>query len=404
MCLLVVKIEIRFLGSPIEKLRGSNSATRRANKPVTDNMYGTQSLTKVVYLLGAGASHACVSHVGCPHGILMKHLGQPLTEKLRTLLQDGYLDDDSLNNLVNSVIDETTDFEQVITFLGEAPSEIHRRFANEMKSAFEAVLRSQLQRIRTEIKDDPIELYKVLIDLYNIEEFPEKLEGIITINYDEYIEKAIEQVSTCSIDFGFRVQPSNPNTLKLRLLKLHGSFGWQDTWPTARGCDGNSTLWIPPGIQKAKQAYPFNVLWGLAREMLSCNVLRIIGCRLGPNDWDLISLLFTMRHVNYEERPRIEVIDAPSHVEDLKQTYPYLELRSILEVDRIGSKFVAEFTGTSPRRFDELDEEERAEVIRAAGTDRNWFELWLKLLAETLYVELGSVLTTTKTVEAFLES
>ena len=182
------------------------------------------------------------------------------------------------------MVDETSDVQQVITFLDDDPSLRYRQFADEMRKAFEVVLREKLDRIRDETQDDPLELYKVLIDLYNIKEFPETLQGIITTNYDDYIERAIEQVNSCPVDFGIRVEPSNDEGGSLQLLKLHGSFGWQATWPISRGYYGDATLWIPPGIQKAKNAYPFNVLWGLAREMMSCDVLRVIGCRLSPND------------------------------------------------------------------------------------------------------------------------
>jgi hypothetical protein len=52
-------------------------------------------------------------------------------------------------------------------------------------------------------------------------------------------------------------------------------------------------LWIPPSIEKVKDRYPFNLLWGKAFELLlNCDVLRIVGCNLSQNDWGLISLLF----------------------------------------------------------------------------------------------------------------
>ena len=205
--------------------------------------------------------------------------------------------------------------------------------------------------------------------MHNIDQFNEDLQGIITTNYDEYMDEAIEQVSSHPVDFGIRIEPSSQSSGSVRLLKLHGSFGWQATWPISRGQDMATTLWIPPGIQKAKQAYPFNVLWGLAREMLSCDILRVIGCNLGANDWDLISLLFTMRHLYTSDQPQIEVIDAPRHVERLKTSHPYLDLRSILEVEPIGSQLVTEFTGLPPRRFDEFTEVEQHSIVEAAGDE-----------------------------------
>ena len=334
----------------------------------------------------------------------MRDLGEPLSVKLQELVNNGFSGDDSLNNLVNSVIDETTDFEHVITFLDDSPSLRHRQFAEGMRKAFEEVLRDKLRRIREETQGDPITLYKVLLDMYNINQFPETLQGIITTNYDEYIEGAIEQVYASPIDFGIRVEPSSEERDGFRLLKLHGSFGWRATWPISRGQDSDATLWIPPGIQKAKQAYPFNVLWGLAREMLSCDVLRVIGCRLGPNDWDLISLLFSMRHVNLSDRPQIEVIDAPMHVEEVKKLYPYLEVQSILEVEPIGSRLISEITGAQPLTFDGLTEDEQQNLIMSAGSNRNWFQLWLTHKVEALSIERDDISTDAGLVEDFLNA
>ena len=357
---------------------------------------------RVVYLIGAGASHGCVKNVGSPYGILMRHLGEPLYAKLRELISNSYAGDASLEYLVNSVIDHTTDFEHIITFLDDAPSLRHRQFAEAMRNTFEEVLRHRLNQIREESNGDAVTLYKVLIDMYSIEQSPECLQGIITTNYDEYIEHAIEQVGQYSVDFGVRVEPSLDDKESIRLLKLHGSFGWQHSWPIARDQAGNVTLWIPPGINKAKQSYPFNVIWGLAREMISCDVLRVIGCRLGANDWDLISLLFTMCHVNSSNRPHIEVIDAPLYVDELKELYPYLEFKSIFEIEQIGRGLVAEFTGGEPRELHELTEEKRKQMVHAAGRDRNWFQLWLEAKVELLFIDLGSVSTKAGLVEKFL--
>ena len=78
--------------------------------------------------------------VGSPHGILMRHLGEPLCAKLRELVNNRFAGDASLEYLVNSVIDDTTDFEHIITFLDDAPSLRHRQFAEAMRITFEEVL------------------------------------------------------------------------------------------------------------------------------------------------------------------------------------------------------------------------------------------------------------------------
>ena len=332
----------------------------------------------------------------------MSHLGRPLHAKLRELVNSGFAGDASLEHLVNSVINDDTDFEHIITFLDDAPSLRHRQFAEQMRNAFEEVLRERLNLIREEAHGDAMRLYKVLIDMYSINRIPEALQGIITTNYDEYIEEAIEELNHGSVDFGIRIEPLPARAKGIRLLKLHGSFGWQNTWPVTRDHTGQATLWIPPGITKAKQAYPFNVLWGLARETLSCDILRVIGCRLGANDWDLISLLFTMQHANSADRPQIEVIDAPLHVERVKEDYPYLEVLSILEVEPIGSQLVSELTTHGPQPFKTLSEDAQQQVIDAAGSDRNWFDIWLRAKVESLAIDLGDVSTSTGVVEQYL--
>lgn len=355
-----------------------------------------------MYLIGAGASQACVSSIGIAQGILMRHLGEPLRARLQDLVTTKYSEDRSLVYFVNTVINEETDFEHITTFLDDAPSLRHRQFAEESRTVFADILRERLSSISEEAKGDEFKLYKVLLDMYNIEPFSETLQGIITTNYDEYLEEAIEAMGRFQIDFGIDVEQSSQLGEHLRLLKLHGSFGWRDTWPISREQDSDATLWIPPGIHKSKQAYPFNLIWGLARETLSCDVLRVIGCRLSANDWDLISLLFNMRHGNAETRTQIEVIDAPEHVKRLKESYPYLELQSILEIEVIGRNLISEFTGGPAQDFSEFAPEEREDLIRSAGNNRNWFEIWLSAKVESLLFDLGTVATDLGIVEEFI--
>lgn len=344
---------------------------------------------KVVYLIGAGASQGCVNFVGNGRGILMKHLTQKLADRVHCLVKGSFRDDNRLIDLVNTVVDEDTDFEHVITFLDESTSDQHRMFAERLRDVFEDVLRRELESIEEEIGEDRYRLYAMLLDMYEIQGLSEELNAILTINYDDYIEGAASTVYDSPVDFGISIgDGTNPNH-RLKLLKLHGSFGWNETWPITT--NGNaSTLWIPPGIQKKKERYPFNVLWGLAREVLDCDVLRIVGCRLSPSDWDLISLLFTTRHSNTLRSPyKVEVIDSPCHAFRLKEEYPYLDIQSLLEIRdyEIGSRLIGELLGTPPKSYDSLSLNERERVLDAAGNESNWFRVWLEHMAEALFVE-----------------
>ena len=351
------------------------------------------SRKRVVYLIGAGASQGCVSRANSQYGILMYDLGLALKERLRNLIIAEFAGNPTLTDLTNAVLTEETDFEHIVTFLDDSPSKVHRQFADKMRIAFHQVLNERLNSIHCELGKDPVDLYAALLDMYQIKDCPEKLQGILTLNYDQYIETAVQQVIGEPVDFGFKVEGSGDASSPVRLLKLHGSFGWQDSWPTTAG-SGDNPLWIPPGIQKAKQTYPFNVLWGLAREMLSCDVLRIIGCRLGANDWDLVSLLFTTLHVSDCYSPyRIEIIDSPSNARRLKREFPYLEVQSILEVERVGREIVGVLTAGSPRNFEELPEQLQNLLTDPSWPNRNWFELWLIQMAEALYEDLDSINT-----------
>ena len=354
----------------------------------------------VVYLIGAGGSHASIRAVGSSRGILMRHLTIPLATAARALVtsDDQYA---PLANVVNEIIDDA-DFEHLITFFGESPSALDRHFANELRRIFETVLVEQLSHIEHELGPERLALYSALLDMYNVAGINERLQGILTLNYDDYIEDAAAAVCLEPPTFGIATADTDTPGPRLPLLKLHGSFGWHDAWPVRSRELTHSTaaLWIPPGIRKAKERYPFNLVWGRAREILNCDLLRVVGCKLGPSDWDLISLLFSTRHSN-AARPSpyaVEVIDSPEHAADLKGRYPYLDIRSILEIDThdIGSYFVSEITSGPPRRFADLSREEARQVVTAsARLQLNWFHMWLVQMAEGLHRDLGPEATAT---------
>ncbi|PSP48605.1 hypothetical protein BRC75_06360 [Halobacteriales archaeon QH_7_69_31] len=359
---------------------------------------------RVSYLIGAGASQGCVDSVGSEHGILMSHLNQELSDEAGDLLEESqYESREELKLLVNEIVTEDMDFEQVITFLDNSPSAIHRSFADDLRTKFEYVIKNKLRNIKDEFGGRETKLYKVLLDIHEHPSSNEELVGIMTLNYDQYIERAIEDFPEHCVDFGVEVRGTECDDSPIMLLKLHGSFGWEETWPITTN-NGESSLWIPPGIQKAKDRYPFNVIWGRAREMLDCDVLRIIGCGLGPNDWDLISLLFSTRHANVQGEPySIEVIDSPKRTESMTNDFPYLELRSLLQLDDIGQNIVSEILGGSPRPYDSLSEDEKDRLMKKTEKRSNWFQIWLTQMAELITENHGTIETPNEHLKAFYE-
>ena len=355
---------------------------------------------KVAYLIGAGGSDACVKMLGSSAGILMSDLSADLAAGIKELVESDEQYQPLLDT-VNQVVAQEVDFEHLITFFDESPSAVHRAFADGLRKVFEQVLNTRLQEIEGEFGPRRASLYSALFDMYNVNGLDESLHGVMTLNYDDYIEVAAAEIYGLSlVDLDFSASPNNGH--RSWFLKLHGSLAWEDTWPIRRRKpdSGSRPLWIPPGIRKAKERYPFNLLWGLARHVLNCDVLRVIGCRLGPSDWDLISLLFGTRHANWDrDLPySIEIIDSPEHAFRLQQSYPYLNVKSLFEIDTldVGRNLVGEFMGTAPCRYDALSEaqtERLKEVVR--NRQENWFRHWLVQMGEGLQATLGEESTDT---------
>ena len=329
------------------------------------------------------------------YSILTKDLNQPLLDKLRPLVVEKGSPYEGLLPFFNDVMTNDADLEHLITFLDESPSAAHRGFADQLRRCFSSVLATTLQNVEDELAADRFGLYAMLLDMYNVSGFPESLEGILTINYDDYIEAAISHLTggaQDAVDYGIDFPSERSGAKSIELLKLHGSFSWRDTWPVHPfgPLEDDIPLWIPPGIQKAKERYPFNLFWGRAREMLRCDVLRIIGCRLSPNDWDLIALLFTTRHAEGDGKSpyTVEIIDSPSRAQELKQRYPYLNVTSIVEIQEpeIGEQLVGELLGGAPRPLDSLSDDERDALYEKRNG--NWFRMWLQQMAEQLMQDL----------------
>ena len=324
----------------------------------------------------------------------MGDLTHEVAECVREKVQ-RYGKSSSVAKLANDVINDNTDMEQVITFLDESSSADHQKFANDLRHVFETVLRKRFDAIQTEIEKVPADLYAALIDMHAVKDFPEKLGGILTTNYDVYIEHAIEKLLDLPVDYGINLDRSKERSEAITVLKLHGSFGWQKVWPVKLNPNDKNPLWIPPGIQKAKGNYPFNLLWGRARELLDCDIVRIVGCNLGSNDWDLVSMLFAAQHAHGHLRSfEIEVIGWPSTAKRIRKEFPYLRAKSILELDGVGEQIVGEMSGGEPRAYNDLTQTEQQKVDEEARNKiPNPLLYWLQQKAEVTFQDVGSLET-----------
>ncbi|MCP5066959.1 MAG: hypothetical protein GY946_10365, partial [bacterium] len=276
---------------------------------------------RVAYLLGSGATQGAIEHAGGRTNQVMEGLRIDLAQRTRDRVVKGFDSDPQLLQLVNSIL-EGADFEQLVTFFDDTPSEQFRKFGRELREVFSRLLRERLDEVETTIDGKVPELFAALIDMHSVGANTEELSGILSLNYDVFVERAAEQILHREVDYGLDDSHADE---AVRVLKLHGSFGWEAVWPVEFTMHHTGTNWIPPGIRKDKDRYPFNALWGRARGILDCDILRIIGCNLGPNDWDLVSLIFSSKYSNRQRSDmQIEVIGSIALWESISKQFPYL--------------------------------------------------------------------------------
>jgi hypothetical protein len=365
----------------------------------------TRSPVRVAYLLGAGATQAAVAYAGSSQSLVMPGLIQRLRERMREVYVEHFSSHPGMRRLVNEVVSDNTDFEHLLTFLEDAPSGQYKEFAGLLKDAFSTVLRSALDKARSEAGDEYSYLYAALVDMHHVSGAQESLAGFLTLNYDSFLEHAIEERLGFDVDYGVHIRDTEHRQDAIPVLKLHGSFSWRHTWPIEVGDEVDAGIWIPPGIRKAKGDYPFNAIWGAAREILDCEILRIVGCNLGPNDWDLVSLLFTTMHGRESAPPyEVEVIASPATAVRIATALPYLSPRSLLEIDEIGPQLVAEVLDGEPVPFQALDGPEQVRAVKSA-TEKisSPFERWLRLKGELMVRDLPELKTEKKIFKDFIE-
>jgi hypothetical protein len=377
-----------------------------AATPTTDIESTGGSVQQVVYLLGAGATQGCISHAGGRQNLLMSGLADPISEELRHNISGAH---PGVERLINDVVTSDSPglaFEQLITFLEDCPTRVYRNFSNLVRDAFSSVLRGRLDQAVEELGPDCSRLYAALVDMHEVSGFGESLSGFLTLNYDVFLEQALVNHLKFGVDYGVAsIAPSSSDRRTVKVLKMHGSFGWSEEWPIRAELNHSSEFWIPPGIRKPKNDYPFNAIWGSARELLACDVLRIIGCNLGPNDWDLVSLLFSTRHTHATAQPyRIEVISGHETARRIRESFPYLEVQWLPELPVVGEQIVSESLGLGPMPFSTLSEEQQQQVVRTLGTISNPFHYWLTQMGEAMTRDLASLFTTSGVFEEFVAS
>jgi hypothetical protein len=284
---------------------------------------------KVVYLFGAGATQAVLKSINPSLSLLT----QDIQDKIRLDYSPKGLDKKIWSALIT-----TPDIEHLISVLESQHNySASERIRKYYRDAIIGIIvgSPELRKLPTK------NLYSVLIDLHkNINELDEELLCFITLNYEDILEKTIKTLFRLKIDYSLYPDRSNHRSDTIKVLKLHGSFNWQNTRPiTVKKMTSRSSnaLWIPPGVEKRKDNYPFNLLWGQATEsLMQCDILRIVGCSLSRNDWGLIPILYTVQQFsNIGKKFEIEIIDYPLTAAFIIDNYKYMEFKPFTKLPEI---------------------------------------------------------------------
>lgn len=303
----------------------------------------TNQPKQIVYLLGAGATQAEVAHQGAKVNLLMKGISSDILSRANT--------DRKLN------LRDELDIEKLISLLAATGIDEYKREAESLRKAYFEVILEGLTKAG--ILDNP-ELAMGLFEMHNNALFKKKIEtlsGIISLNHDNLFQVASQNIYKC-INLGFKFESDSAHFLPgsnkkaPRIIQLHGSFNWLNSLPinvsllTYHSRYDKDMLWIPPTILKESKDYPYNKLMALAYEILlrKCNILRIIGCSLSQNDWNIISLIFNAQYNQYRNDKtcfKIELLMDEKKCQEIIKEYSYL--RNIFPISQLKDGYFDEY-------------------------------------------------------------
>jgi len=296
----------------------------------------TNDAKRVVYLFGAGATHAEILLSDFDYPLLMKDISKRVFEEQieGKKIKKEFFPHAEAENL---------NIEHILS-LFEASLNVKKYsdYINKLRELFQKDILVGVRRKKDYLNP---KLTKTLLALHNCEkiEQKEKLSGIVTLNYDSLLDIACSETYG-GINYGIewvsefygKIDNDAPP-----LLKMHGSFNWKIQYPIVVSEDEKflnecNSYWIPPTTYKRIENYPFNYLWGRAFELLDCDILRVIGCSFDQNDWGLLNLLFKSQN-EQKNAYRIELIDRINFAKEIRERYGFLKkLTSINDIMDLG--------------------------------------------------------------------
>lgn len=278
---------------------------------------------KVVYLFGAGATHAELTNLypkqSINQGFLEKN-GLLISQVSKRVFKNAS-DQGLLKKTIKNLLSYKT-LSNIELFISLIRS-------NRIES--EKIIKSLIELIEqdlTGLLDDwrlkRFYLHKSLLELHSKIKDKEELIGLISLNYDNVLDDAYETVKyPPKIEYctSFSNQTSG-----IPFLKLHGGFKLKDK-------KNRKIPIMTPGINKNYLELPYNFIWGRALEILiNCDILRVIGCSLSPNDIGLVDLLFK---AHLARGPiEIEIINADKTGREIKENYGFFSgIKTVFEIE-----------------------------------------------------------------------
>ncbi len=275
---------------------------------------------KIVYLWGAGATQGELMYSGSAVSLLMRDVEETGVTGVATRILARLGRKKSENYRAEHGI--TVDIEKLISLLASTG-------VAEQQALAELIREYYFFEIRNRLADAALlrfpRLASALMELHRVPSFLaeiEDLRGMITTNHDGLLQVASQKVyGGINVCFPFESSDFRLALGAPPILQVHGSFTWSFGVPThihrlRRETTYSSDLvWIPPTTAKESKLYPFNKLSGVAYELLSnqCDVLRVVGCSLTQNDWNVLTLIFAaQRHLIHTGGSsfRIELINS----------------------------------------------------------------------------------------------
>ncbi|HET9307872.1 MAG TPA: hypothetical protein VFO46_17785 [Candidatus Sulfotelmatobacter sp.] len=284
--------------------------------------------SKIVYLFGAGATHAELQNLAPvlaeEQGLLVSHVSSRVIERARR--EPGYIKDvDTVSDTSGSL-----NIELLISLIENSKIRGWEHKTRRLKD----LVKRDIESVLTAPRTSRFYLHKALFELHEHQAIrkKEELTGLISLNYDNVLDSAYKEYYGRP-RYCFSLDTDQAVMAGIPLLKLHGSFSWKNQ--TIRGRQRTIEI-IPLGSTKNYIHPPYGCIWNQAFETLvGCDTLRVIGCSLSPNDFHLIDLLFKA-HLERGKAFELEIIASDKVGDDIRRTYGFFPgISSLTEIKGI---------------------------------------------------------------------